>query len=77
MFDSRLKGLLRTLLVESGWTDKLRAESKKRIQEKGPNSATLDQLHEELNAFARETVPGNIQVELLEEIKKWLDSINL
>ena len=70
----RLKELLRNKLVESGWRDKLKEICKEKIRNKGLEKITVDELVQEITPEGRQMVPDEIKADLLQRIRKFLQS---
>eukprot|EP00617_Octactis_speculum_P024346 CAMPEP_0185754604 /NCGR_PEP_ID=MMETSP1174-20130828/13232_1 /TAXON_ID=35687 /ORGANISM="Dictyocha speculum, Strain CCMP1381" /LENGTH=104 /DNA_ID=CAMNT_0028432885 /DNA_START=36 /DNA_END=350 /DNA_ORIENTATION=- len=70
----RLKEMLREMLVECGWRDELREYCKEVIRSKGLERITVDELVSQITPQGRATVPEKIKVELLQRIRKFLQS---
>mmetsp|Transcript_36444 Transcript_36444/g.114246 ORF Transcript_36444/g.114246 Transcript_36444/m.114246 type:complete len:109 (-) Transcript_36444:274-600(-) len=70
----RLKELLREKLVECGWRDELKEYCKEVIRSKGLEKITVDELVEEITPRGRATVPDNIKTELLQRIRRFLQT---
>ena len=70
----RLKELLRNKLVESGWRDKLKEICKEKIRNKGLEKITVDELVQEITPEGRQIVPDEIKADLLQRIRKFLQS---
>jgi len=70
----RLKEMLREKLVECGWRDELKEYCKEVIRSKGLEKITVDELVEEITPRGRATVPDNIKTELLQRIRRFLQT---
>lgn len=70
----RLKDLLRQRLVECGWRDQLKEYCKEVIRSKGLEKITVDELVAEITPRGRATVPDDIKADLLQRIRKFLQS---
>jgi enhancer of yellow 2 transcription factor len=70
----RLKDLLRERLVSCGWRDELKEHCKEIIRNKGLEKITVDELVAEITPKGRATVPNEIKAELLQRIRKFLNS---
>mmetsp|Transcript_22679 Transcript_22679/g.29669 ORF Transcript_22679/g.29669 Transcript_22679/m.29669 type:complete len:103 (+) Transcript_22679:168-476(+) len=70
----RLKELLRQRLVQCGWRDELKEYCKEIIKNKGLEKITVDELIAEITPRGRATVPDDIKTELLQRIRKFLQS---
>ncbi|GBM02303.1 Transcription and mRNA export factor ENY2 [Araneus ventricosus] len=69
----RLKELLRTRLLESGWKEEMKAVCRDIIREKGVENVTIDSLVKEMTPKGRELVPDSVKRELLQRIRSHLD----
>uniref|UniRef100_A0A7S2V4S5 Transcription and mRNA export factor ENY2 n=1 Tax=Fibrocapsa japonica TaxID=94617 RepID=A0A7S2V4S5_9STRA len=70
----RLKELLRERLKDCGWRDELKEHCKEIIRNKGLEKITVDELVQEITPRGRATVPDNVKAELLQRIRKFLQS---
>ena len=70
----RLEAFLKEKLVESGWKDKLKEHCLTIIRSKGLENVNLEDLVEELLPKGRELVPSEVKEDLLEQIKRFLES---
>ena len=70
----RLKELLREKLVKCGWRDELKEHCKEVIRNKGLEKITVDELVAEITPRGRSTVPDDIKADLLQRIRKFLQS---
>jgi enhancer of yellow 2 transcription factor len=70
----RLKQVLRTSLIECGWRDELKEYCKEVIRNKGLEKITVDELVSEITPRGRSTVPEKIKSDLLQDIRKFLQS---
>ncbi|CAM9525225.1 unnamed protein product [Heterosigma akashiwo] len=70
----RLKELLRQRLIQCGWRDELKEYCKEIIKNKGLEKITVDELIAEITPRGRATVPDDIKTELLQRIRKFLQS---
>jgi len=70
----RLKSLLRDKLIECGWRDELKEYCKEVIRNKGLEKITVDELVSEITPRGRATVPEKIKSDLLQDIRKFLQS---
>ncbi|XP_055952153.1 transcription and mRNA export factor ENY2-like [Argiope bruennichi] len=71
----RLKELLRTRLLESGWKEEMKAVCRDIIREKGVENVTIDTLVREMTPKGRELVPDSVKRELLQRIRSHLDVV--
>jgi len=60
--------------VECGWRDELKEYCKEVIRSKGLEKITVDELVEEITPRGRATVPDNIKTELLQRIRRFLQT---
>jgi len=72
--DFRLKEMLRERLVECGWRDQLKEMCKEIIRARGLEKITVDELVAEITPKGRATVPDEVRAELLQRIRKFLQS---
>ncbi|CAB1099491.1 unnamed protein product [Ectocarpus sp. 8 AP-2014] len=70
----RLKDLLRERLIQCGWRDELKEHCKEIIRGKGLEKISVDELVDEITPRGRATVPDDIKAELLQRIRKFLQS---
>mmetsp|Transcript_34697 Transcript_34697/g.59625 ORF Transcript_34697/g.59625 Transcript_34697/m.59625 type:complete len:107 (+) Transcript_34697:55-375(+) len=70
----RLKEMLREKLIETGWRDDLREYCKEVIRSKGLEKITVDELVAQITPRGRATVPDHIKADLLQRIRKFLQS---
>ncbi|EQC36438.1 enhancer-yellow 2 transcription factor [Saprolegnia diclina VS20] len=70
----RLKEALRQKLTECGWRDEMRTYCKELIKTKGINQITVEDLVDEITPKGRAAVPDSIKADMLERIRKFLDS---
>lgn len=66
----RLKDLLRSRLIESGWRDEMKAACQSYIRSRGIDQVTLDELVAEITPRGRASVPDPIKSDILKEIRK-------
>ena len=69
----KLKQMLRNRLVESGWRESLMMKCREIVKKKGIENITVDELVNEITPIGRSTVQDTIKMELLQEIRKFLD----
>mmetsp|Transcript_20395 Transcript_20395/g.26374 ORF Transcript_20395/g.26374 Transcript_20395/m.26374 type:complete len:125 (-) Transcript_20395:314-688(-) len=65
----RLRGLLRKKLADCGWHEEMRNISKSYIRSRGLDQVTFDELVAEITPKGRASVPENVKVDLLQEIR--------
>ncbi|GMI39849.1 hypothetical protein TrCOL_g3208 [Triparma columacea] len=70
----RLKQILRDKLVKCGWRDELKEYCKEVIRNKGLEKITVDELVSEITPRGRATVPEKIKGDLLQDIRRFLQS---
>ena len=70
----RLKEMLRARLIESGWRDQVKDKCKQIIENKGLEKITVANLVEEMTPYARSTVPENIKMDLLNELRTFINN---
>lgn len=70
----RLKELLRSKLVQTGWFDDLKTHCKSVIKSKGLEKISVDQLVKEITPHGRATVPDEVKAELLQRIRTFLQA---
>lgn len=68
----RLKGLLKSRLLESGFNDNIFNMCKEYIKTRGIESLKIDEIVEKITPEARRTVPDSVKRELLQHIKAFL-----
>lgn len=70
----KLKEMLRARLIESGWRDEVKDKCKEVIENKGLEKITVADLVEEMTPYARSTVPENIKIDLLAELRAFINN---
>jgi enhancer of yellow 2 transcription factor len=69
----RLKDLLAQKLIESGWEGKMKEHASGIVRQKGPNNIKFEDLINEVRAEGLATVPHQVKVDMLSQIRKFLD----
>ncbi|KAL0478201.1 hypothetical protein AKO1_007955 [Acrasis kona] len=70
----KIKELLRKRLIECGWCDELKEYTKKLVRGKeSVEDLTIDGLVSEITPKAREAVPDDIKVEVLQSIRSFIE----
>ncbi|KAL1923457.1 uncharacterized protein VTP21DRAFT_8437 [Calcarisporiella thermophila] len=64
--------LLTQRLSESGWKDEIKARCKN-LQAPSGEAPSMERLMKELIPHAREAVPKTVKLEMLKQIKSWLE----
>mmetsp|Transcript_2896 Transcript_2896/g.3665 ORF Transcript_2896/g.3665 Transcript_2896/m.3665 type:complete len:131 (-) Transcript_2896:1698-2090(-) len=70
----RIEELLRTKLIECGWRDELKHFCKEVVKNKGLEKISVEELVAEITPRGRATVPDSIKAELLNRIRKFLQT---
>ncbi|KAI9268781.1 transcription factor e(y)2-domain-containing protein [Sporodiniella umbellata] len=69
----RLLQMLRSQLVESGWSDSLNAYCREAVQKKENDDLTFEDLFKDSSDYGRSTIHESIKINMLEKIKKFID----
>ncbi|XP_003737071.1 transcription and mRNA export factor ENY2 [Galendromus occidentalis] len=70
--EERLKELLKTRLLSSGWRDELSAVAREYLKAKGVQHVDVEELQNVLLVEARKSIPDTVKKELLVEIRDFV-----